>query len=43
MFGMSDNDIIITDTKFEAVCALKGGALFVGVFSKLNVVNSEFS
>ena len=43
IFGMSDNEISIADSIFERVCALKGGAIFVGVFSKLKIKSSEFT
>ena len=42
IFGMSDNDISISRTSFENVCARKGGALFVGVFSKMLIESSSF-
>lgn len=40
---MSDNDIEISRSTFEQVCALKGGAVFVGVFSKLRVSQVNFN
>ncbi len=42
IFGMSDNQIELIDSSFEKVCALKGGAVFVGVFSELSVNKVEF-
>lgn len=39
---MSDNDMTITDSSFESVCARKGGAIFVGVFTTMVIENSLF-